>query len=384
MNKHKKFINLAICLLFILIIINSMAYTPNITYSNTIKISNNHMINISYVSAETDITQNTEIKEDIYKIYDETDSLIMERQSVEINDIIIDKNFNQFEIVEVDDNNHTAHCVFKKSLPKPKVIKNDFSNIADTNITKKIGVYMTHNDESYETGDGYDSVYGKGGIHDIAKLLVNNLQTYGVTTYFDESLHIPHDSYAYSRSKNTAESLLKNDLDAIFDIHRDGASRKTYVKNIDGVDRCKVRIVVGQANKNKDDNLNFALNLMSVAEKICPWLFLDIYYAKGHYNQNLKNTSLLFEMGSHLVEKNLVEKTVPYLANVINTTLYKTSIDENNNLVINPTNINENIATNYKTERHNNYLAIILIFVAIAIVICFVFYKIIKLQQKRH
>ena len=49
-------------------------------------------------------------------------------------------------------------------------------------------------------------------------------------------------------------------------------------------------------------------------------LFLDIYLANGNYNQYLTNNSLLFEMGSHLVEKNLVIKTIPKLAEVITET----------------------------------------------------------------
>ena len=67
-----------------------------------------------------------------------------------------------------------------------------------------------------------------------------------------------------------------------------------------------------------------------MAEKVCDWLFLDIYYGSGHYNQGLYSKALLFEMGSHLVEKSLVLETVPELAKVINTALFNTTVDKNN------------------------------------------------------
>ena len=322
------------------------------------------LINNANDTLSYDNTSNYAINsEKIYSVYDTNNNLIMEHQNICKGDLIIDKNFNQFVIYEVDDENNIAYSRFEKSIAKPNVTKNLTNNVTNKDINKKIGLYMSHNDESYENGDGYSSIYGAGGIHDIAKSLNSYLASYNINTYFDETLHIPHDSYAYARSKETASKLLKNDLDAIFDIHRDGASRSTYVKNVDGVERCKVRIVVGQANPNKEENLQFALDLMSVAENICPWLFLDIYYASGHYNQSLKNTSLLFEMGSHLVEKELVLKTVPYLANVINSTLYKTTIDDNGNLTINSNNLNENtIANHYKSYNNNNVvLGIILL-----------------------
>ena len=76
--------------------------------------------------------------------------------------------------------------------------------------------------------------------------------------------------------------------------------------------------------------------LLGVASEVCDWLFLDIYYASGHYNQGLANKLLLFEMGSHLVEKDLVKQTVPELAKVVNTALFNTTVDtESGDLTIN-------------------------------------------------
>lgn len=274
-----------------------------------------------------------------YEVYDEESKFLLETQSVMVGDIFINKMFDKYEVIFVDEENYFAVCKYVGTIEKPKITKKTITTINEVDFDKCIALYCTHNDESYETGDNTSSVYGKGGIHDIAKLLCKEFQSLGIDTIFDESLHIPHDSNAYTRSNKTAKNLLNNNkLDAIFDIHRDGASRKLYVTNDNNQERCTIRIVVGQANPNKDANLEFALYLMSVSEIVCPWLFLDIYYASGHYNQALNNKALLFEMGSHLVEKDLVKKTVPYLAKVVSTALYNTQIDQNGNLTIGKTN----------------------------------------------
>ena len=296
-----------------------------------------------------------DIKEKTYIVYDDNNNFILELQSVTEGDIIINRSYQKFIITYVDNDENFALCRYVETLEKPTLKKNFAGFINQNTRQKYIGMYCSHNDESYETGDGTSSVYGPGGIHDVAKKLCLNLQDDGINVIFDPSLHIPHDAYAYSRSSVTAKSLLKDyPLDAIFDIHRDGASRKLYVKTVDGKERSKVRIVVGQANPNKADNLEFALYLMRVSEIICPWLFLDIYYAKGHYNQALSPKSLLFEMGSHLVEKDLVMETTKYLADVINAALYYTHINEDGELIVTSLSSPDPALTDYFDEKSSS------------------------------
>lgn len=272
--------------------------------------------------------------EEVYVVYDENNNKLFERSEIYVGDVIIDHDFVMFEIVEIDQKNKTAVAKEIGQVEKPHIKKQALKKISAASKNKKIAMYMTHNAESYEIGDGTSSVYGAGGIHDIAKLLKSSLEKNKIAVALDEALHIPHDSGAYSRSAVTAKKLMKDEPDAVFDLHRDGASRSTYVSKVDGSEKCKIRMVVGQKNPNKEHNLEFAMYLMAVAEEVCPWLFLDIYYASGHYNQALSSKALLFEMGSHKVEKELVKKTVPYLADVLNTTLYNTEIDSGGNLAI--------------------------------------------------
>ena len=298
--------------------------------------------------ALADTAQN---ENNIYIIFDSKGEQIFESNFVEIGDKIITNELKEYEIVEIDDNNHVGYAEYNGRYEMPQIIKDESGLKFAPNITKKVGLYMTHNDESYVPTDGTESIYGAGGIHDIAKDLKKQFEALGYEAYLDETLHIPHNSSAYSRSALTAQNLLKNDLDAIFDVHRDGASRSLYVTKADGVERCKVRIVVGQKNPNYESNLQFAMYLVSIAKEYCPWLFLDIYYAKGHYNQALSNKALLFEMGSHLVEKELVLASTKELATIVDKTLFSTIVQEDSSLLV-----TENIDSKNKENIVSNVL----------------------------
>lgn len=343
----------------------------------------------TYCLADTDNNS-----KQIYCVYDTNNNLIFEGNKVEVGDKIINKDLKEYEVIFVDHENYFAYANYNGKYQNPKVNKKSKGlNFSNKTEEKSVGLYMTHNDESYVPTDNTSSIYGKGGIHDIAKELKKNFESLNYSVYLDETLHLPHDSGAYSRSKPTAQGLLNKNVDALFDIHRDGVARSVYVKNINGVERCKVRIVVGQSNPNKDANLQFAMYLMTVAEEYCPWLFLDIYYAKGHYNQALTSKGLLFEMGTYLAEKELVLNSVPYLANVIDKTLFSTVVEENNDLTITDTpteeqkeNIVNNILSNIDDSKNstNNNLNNIVVFAFVFILsMSLIIFLIIKRQQKR-
>ncbi len=272
---------------------------------------------------------------DIYSVYDEKLNLLFQREVVEVGDNYLDSDYKFYEITYIDTDNKYAIAKFITQKTPPQVTKSLLPKRIKVQ-DKTICMYMTHNDESYVTGDGVDSVYGNGGIKDVATALKSALEKRFVDVYLDDTLHIPHDTSAYSRSKVTAQNLQKNySPDAIFDIHRDGASRSFYVTKINGEERARVRMVVGKANPNMELNEEFAMYLMAVGNELYPWLFTDIYYAKGHYNQSLDSKAILFEMGSHLVEKNLVLKSMDELADVITTALYDTTVsDETGDVVI--------------------------------------------------
>ncbi|MDD2445734.1 MAG: stage II sporulation protein P [Clostridia bacterium] len=279
--------------------------------------------------------ENGEIVVYTYLIFDKENNFLAERTDCEVGDRIIDKDFNVFEVYYVDNEFYLAKAKFIETLRKNKITKKQFNYISELIENKKIGLYMTHNDESYIIGDGTDSIYGKGGIHDIAKELAYKLENKNIDIILDETLHIPHNSTAYARSRPTAIKLLNENVSALFDIHRDGIPREHYITNINETERCQIRIVVGLSNANKEKNLEFAKYLIQVGEELYPWLFKDIYMAKNNYNQDLTSKCLLFEMGTYTMEKDMVFDSTTELAEIINTTLFNTTIDIDGNLTIN-------------------------------------------------
>ena len=322
-------------------------------------------MNILFHSNLIVFAENNDFSFDI-SIFDSNGYHLIDRNEVYLNDEFITKDLKKYRIYHVDYEKKRAYATYIEDVEIPKIKISD--DTKPMTSTRAIGLYMTHNDESYITGDGYDSVCGAGGIHDIAKSLKSELNKLGINVYLCENLHIPHDSGAYSRSRVSAQSLLKeHKLDAIFDIHRDGASRSTYVTNSNG-EKCMVRMVVGKSNRNYEANLQFAKYLLAVSNKMYPWLFLDIYMGQGHYNQDLENTAMLFEMGSHMVEKSLVYKTVPALADVINTTLYGTTIDDDNNVVIGGNNNDTSNTVKEDLDKQTNNVGWLNIF----FILCFV------------
>ncbi len=285
------------------------------------------------INVSADVLRDEDVN-NIYTVFLYDGTFLFERSNVVVGDVYINSQYDEYVVVSVNEQEKTAKAKFNQRLSPPKVNFNYVNPSPIDTSNKKIAMYSTHNDESYITGDGYDSVYGKGGIHDVANKLRNEFNLKGVDATYDETLHIPHDNYAYSRSSSTAKKLIQQSPNAIFDIHRDGASRKTYVSTYNGQEVCKIRMVIGKGNSNYKVNQEFALYLMSVAKEIHPWLFLDIYFGQGHYNQSLSSKAILFEMGSHLVEKSLVLKSVGPLAEVINIALFGTTIEENGDAII--------------------------------------------------
>lgn len=272
-----------------------------------------------------------------FTVYSTDGAFLFERAGVKVGDEYLSKDFKKYEVISINYESGVGIAKFKQQVKKPET---NISVIPKKIATKRktFGLYMTHNAESFVVGDGTDSIYGAGGIHDVAKALKLECEKLGINSILDETLHLPHNSGAYSRSSLTAKKLLNqhSNIDALFDVHRDGSSRASYIARVNGYDRCMIRLVVGKANPNFKANEQFAIYIMSVANELYPWLIKDIYYATGHYNQALFNKSILLEMGCHLVEKHLVLNSVAPLADVLNTTLYHTTVNKNTGeLIIN-------------------------------------------------
>lgn len=267
-----------------------------------------------------------------YTVYDYSnrDKVVLKKGGeVENGDLYLSADNKLYEICGVDDSTKIAYAKYirDEELPEYDIssVYNESQgnkNIASAKSNKYVGVYHTHNDESYYTPDGVDSVYGEGGIHDVGAKLVSNFNSLGIQTEYSTSLHLPHNSGAYSRSQVTAKSLLDKGVDAIFDIHRDSTPRSEYITTVNGTTMSKVRMVIGSSNQNYQENKNFAYSIKAYADKVYPNFIKDIYMGGGNYNQQLSGFAMLFEMGCENIEKEYVLNSCQPLAKTLDVVLY--------------------------------------------------------------
>ncbi|NLG24108.1 MAG: hypothetical protein GX558_02025 [Clostridiales bacterium] len=185
-----------------------------------------------------------------------------------------------------------------------------------------IAMYCTHSDESYVPGDGTSSKTKGAGIYDVGEALKKNLESLGVKVELDKTTHLPHDAKAYSRSRRTAEELLKSGPSALLDVHRDALPASHYDTDVNGEEVTKVRLLVGRSNPSSSANRSFAKQLKAAADKKYPGLIKDIFIGKGDYNQELYPKSVLLEFGTHESEKDQVIDSTKYMANVINDVVF--------------------------------------------------------------
>jgi len=265
---------------------------------------------------------------DHYTVYNENGDEIFKRgEEVEVGDTYISYNNKKYKIVEVDETTKKCKAQFVEDVKMPNMNANSELTSILQIPEKRAGLYITHNDESYIPTDGTESIYGVGGIHDVARAFKTALQNEGFIVRLDETLHLPHDNIAYTRSRTTAQKLMTEfNPDVLFDVHRDGAPRSIYDTVVGGVPMSAVRLVVGRGNPNFDENYQFALEVKALGDEWYPGLVKDVYIGARSYSQDLNPQALLLEFGSEQIEKELVLKSVPLFANVINGVLQRRAV----------------------------------------------------------
>lgn len=243
----------------------------------------------------------------------------------DVGDEYISQDNQHYRVKTVDEATQTAIAehIGPADMPDVEWLDADDSQPVSATLQRKIALYCTHSDESYIEGDGTESVDGKGGIYDIAHLFGSHLEEMGVEIFISDETHLPHDAGAYRRSRQTAVQLLKNQPNAIFDIHRDGIpDPDEYAATVGTEKMSKVRLLVGKSNQNKDANLSFAKQIKAIGDKVYPGLIKDIYMGKGAYNQDLAPRSVLLEFGTHTLEKSLVEASAKPMSDVVYKALF--------------------------------------------------------------
>lgn len=268
-----------------------------------------------------------EAHDGIYSIFDTQGQLVTRVcESCSVGDEYISGDNRHYRVTEVNEAGKTAIAEDLGVAEMPDVSWLSMERtmpVSAAGKERKIALYCTHSDESYEEGDGKSSDEERGGIYDVAAKFAANLDELGVTVDFSKETHHPHDAGAYRRSRQTAVSLLKKMPDAIFDIHRDGIpDPNEYAVTIGNEKMSKIRLLVGRSNQNMEANLSFAKQIKAVADKVYPKLIKDIYMGKGSYNQDLAPRSVLLEMGTHTIAKERVMRSMPPLSEVVYKAMY--------------------------------------------------------------
>lgn len=228
-----------------------------------------------------------------------------------------------FRIVNVTAYDAVAEEVGIAALPSTEWIDHADA-VSVSAVNRRIALYCTHSDESFEPSDGTYSSTERGTIYQVARSLAENLEQRGISADVAETLHHPHDAGAYRRSRQTAVKLISTDLpDALIDIHRDGIpDPDSYTVTIGGQSVSKIRLLVGRGNQNAEVNKEFALMIKAVADRVYPGLIKDIYMGKGTFNQDLLPHSILFECGTYTLEKEKVLASMSLMADILDRALY--------------------------------------------------------------
>ncbi|MDU2065894.1 MAG: stage II sporulation protein P [Sporomusaceae bacterium] len=263
--------------------------------------------------------------ENYYQIIDEGGQVVYETGwKVRKGDQVLTADNKRYEIVSITGDRAQGKYLGTTDLPQQEKTFGSWLpqwfnfSVATAEDKGKIAIYHTHTDESYVPSDGTDSIRGGGGIFQVGDSFAKALEAQGMTVIHSEAKHDPHDDMAYERSRRTAADLLKEQPDAIFDVHRDSTPPQVYQTQINGQDVTKVQLVVGQYGPTGKQIEDYALQLKSVADTKHPGLIKGIFFAKGgDYNQDLFPRSMLLEVGAHTNSKEEAERGIALFADVL-------------------------------------------------------------------
>ena len=144
---------------------------------------------------------------------------------------------------------------------------------------------------------------------DVADALQKSLEKKGINVIRSREPHTPHDAGAYQRSRRTAEEAIKENPDAVIDVHRDAVPEEEYLEEVEGKKRVQIQLVVGRQNQNMANNRQFAEGLKKQADKNYPGLIKGIFMARGNYNQDM-SPRCPDRSGFHTNDKELAEESV--------------------------------------------------------------------------
>lgn len=179
------------------------------------------------------------------------------------------------------------------------------------NTEPTVFIYHTHGTEAYSNGSTYqtDESFKTAdtakNIIEVGKVFAEVLESNGIKVIHDTTMH-DLDSYsdAYDKSAKAIEQVLKDhpSITCVIDIHRDsiesnGVQCKPFT-TIDGKPCAQIMLVCGTGYDGWEENIAAAVKLQYRLNRLFPTLARPVYVTSGKYNQNLKSTALLIEIGA--------------------------------------------------------------------------------------
>lgn len=182
--------------------------------------------------------------------------------------------------------------------------------------TGPIGIYHSHNAESYFETSSEEFTEPHGDIVDVGRALQEELERQGYKVIHSTNSHLPHDGGAYQRSRATVRELLEQGAVALIDVHRDAIPAEVYRTEVAGEEMTKVRLVVGRQNPNREANLELAKRVKALADEEYPGLVKGIFHARGNYNQDVGPRTLLLEFGTHETSLDEAVRSTKFIAEI--------------------------------------------------------------------
>jgi stage II sporulation protein P len=207
--------------------------------------------------------------------------------------------------------------------PEPSKPQNPTGQTTDG---KKVAyIYHSHSWESFlphlkGVTNPDHAIHSKVNITMVGKKLGEELESRGIGTSVDltdmtEFLRKNNTDYrkSYPMSRTLVQSAMasNNDLELMFDLHRDSSRKKTTTASIDGKSYAKILFVIGKGNPNYEKNQAVAQEIHKILDKKYPGLSRGIIGknksegTNGVYNQDLSENALLIEFGG--VDNNMDE-----------------------------------------------------------------------------
>ncbi len=186
-------------------------------------------------------------------------------------------------------------------------------------------IYHTHTGESfltYDTGYFFESFYPRTddktkNVCAVGEEISKQLNSAGIVTIHDTTIHDSTYSGAYDRSMATIQKYLKKypTIKVVLDIHRDGIGTDTErckpVCTVNNKKAAQIMLLAGynydgcEEFKDWEYNLRFALKIQKQAQEMYPGMMRPLYFADFMYNMNANTGSLLIEIGA---DSNTVEE----------------------------------------------------------------------------